>query len=114
MTLSVTTTTPRKALGRDPRRDQRGPPLRQLCGGEERGFCQMAHRRERLHVGLPEIIDLARKAIFIQHWWLAPELYLRRPPAYHPEWRLDRLLKQAQGRGEGLRLVPGLRCQVGE
>ncbi|KAJ7763492.1 hypothetical protein B0H16DRAFT_1528015 [Mycena metata] len=32
---------------------------------------------------------------------LTPELHLRRPPAYHPEWRLDRLLKQAQGRGGG-------------
>lgn len=28
----------------------------------------------------------------LQDWWLTPELYLRRPPAAHPEWRLDRLL----------------------
>ncbi|KAJ7691682.1 hypothetical protein B0H16DRAFT_1486662 [Mycena metata] len=29
----------------------------------------------------------------------SPELYLRRPPAYHPEWRLDRLLKRKAEEG---------------
>ena len=32
-------------------------------------------------------------------WWLTPELYLRRPPAYHPEWRLDRVLKRKAEQG---------------
>lgn len=63
-----------------------------------------------------EMIDSAKEAIFIlvryplcvfgptlitleQDWWLSPELYLRRPPAYHPEWRLDRLLKRKAEQG---------------
>ncbi|KAF8305767.1 phospholipase D/nuclease [Clavulina sp. PMI_390] len=44
-----------------------------------------------------EMLDSAEECIFILDWWLSPELYLRRPPAYHEEWRLDRLLlKKAQ------------------
>ncbi|KAJ7740853.1 hypothetical protein B0H16DRAFT_53155 [Mycena metata] len=39
-------------------------------------------------------------------WWLTPKLYLRRPPAYHPEWRLDRLLEEGGGR---LRFSHGVR-----
>ena len=36
---------------------------------------------------------------FEQDWWLTPELYLRRPPAYHPEWRLDRVLRRKAEQG---------------
>jgi len=35
----------------------------------------------------------------VKDWWLTPELYLRRPPAYHPEWRLDRVLKRKAEQG---------------
>ena len=35
----------------------------------------------------------------ILDWWLTPELYLRRPPAFYPEWRLDRLLKRKAEQG---------------
>jgi phospholipase D1/2 len=35
----------------------------------------------------------------IKDWWLTPELYLRRPPADHPEWRLDRVLKRKAQQG---------------
>ena len=35
----------------------------------------------------------------ILDWWLSPELYLRRPPARYPEWRLDRLLKRKADQG---------------
>jgi phospholipase D1/2 len=35
----------------------------------------------------------------IKDWWLTPELYLRRPPACHPEWRLDRVLKRKAEQG---------------
>ncbi|PVG01208.1 phospholipase D/nuclease [Serendipita vermifera] len=46
---------------------------------------------------LSELIDSAKETICILDWWLSPELYLRRPPAFFPEWRLDRLLlKKAQ------------------
>ncbi|KAK0243927.1 phospholipase D [Armillaria nabsnona] len=48
---------------------------------------------------LSELIDNAREAIFILDWWLTPELYLRRPPADYPEYRLDRLLKRKAEQG---------------
>ncbi|KAA1473211.1 phospholipase D/nuclease [Dentipellis sp. KUC8613] len=48
---------------------------------------------------LSEMLDSARECIFILDWWLTPELYLRRPPAYHPEWRLDRLLQRKAQQG---------------
>lgn len=35
----------------------------------------------------------------VKDWWLTPELYLRRPPAYNPEWRLDRILKRKAEQG---------------
>ncbi|KAJ8463937.1 hypothetical protein ONZ45_g17411 [Pleurotus djamor] len=46
-----------------------------------------------------EMIDNAKDVIFIMDWWLTPELYLRRPPAFYPEWRLDRLLKRKAEQG---------------
>lgn len=48
---------------------------------------------------MSEVIDNARESIFIMDWWLSPELYLRRPPAEHQEWRLDRLLKRKAEEG---------------
>jgi phospholipase D1/2 len=48
---------------------------------------------------MSEMLDNAKEAIFILDWWLTPELYLRRPPAYHPEWRLDRVLKRKAEEG---------------
>ncbi|KAF6747521.1 phospholipase D [Ephemerocybe angulata] len=41
---------------------------------------------------LSEMLENAKEAIFILDWWLTPELYLRRPPAHFPEWRLDKIL----------------------
>ncbi|CAE6455100.1 unnamed protein product [Rhizoctonia solani] len=38
---------------------------------------------------LSEILDSAKKCIFILDWWLSPEMYLRRPPADNQEWGLD-------------------------
>jgi phospholipase D1/2 len=32
-------------------------------------------------------------------WFISPELYLRRPPAFYPEWRLDKLLKKKAEQG---------------
>ncbi|KIM30587.1 hypothetical protein M408DRAFT_7620 [Serendipita vermifera MAFF 305830] len=46
-----------------------------------------------------ELISSARECIMIQDWWLTPELYLRRPPAKFPEWRIDRLLKSKAQQG---------------
>jgi phospholipase D1/2 len=41
----------------------------------------------------------------VKDWWLTPELYLRRPPAAHPEWRLDRLLKRKAQQGVKIYVV---------
>ncbi|EIW74184.1 phospholipase D [Coniophora puteana RWD-64-598 SS2] len=48
---------------------------------------------------LSEMLDSAKDCIFILDWWLTPELYLRRPPADHPEWRLDRILQRKARQG---------------
>ncbi|KDR66935.1 hypothetical protein GALMADRAFT_258822 [Galerina marginata CBS 339.88] len=54
---------------------------------------------------LSEMIDKATEAIFILDWWLTPELYLRRPPAYFPEWRLDRLLQKKAEQGVKIHVI---------
>ncbi|KAI9319322.1 hypothetical protein BX666DRAFT_1925057 [Dichotomocladium elegans] len=46
-----------------------------------------------------EAIENARSVIFIEDWWLSPELHLRRPPAQYPEYRLDYLLKRKAEEG---------------
>ncbi|KAF8811342.1 phospholipase D [Phlegmacium glaucopus] len=52
-----------------------------------------------------EMIDSAKEFIFIQDWWLTPELYLRRPPAYFPEWRIDRLLEKKAQQGVKIHVI---------
>ncbi|KAH9940163.1 phospholipase D/nuclease [Epithele typhae] len=52
-----------------------------------------------------EMLDRAKEAIFILDWWLTPELYLRRPPAKYPEWRLDRILKRKAEQGVKIYVV---------
>lgn len=44
-------------------------------------------------------------AAISQDWWLTPEVYLRRPAAFHPEWRLDRLLKRKAEQGVRIYVV---------
>ncbi|CAG8552345.1 5973_t:CDS:10, partial [Acaulospora colombiana] len=41
-----------------------------------------------------EALMNATEEIFIEDWWLSPELYLRRPPCKNEEYRLDRILKK--------------------
>ncbi|GJJ12954.1 hypothetical protein Clacol_007201 [Clathrus columnatus] len=45
------------------------------------------------------MLEAARQSIMIMDWFISPEVYLRRPPAYYPEWRLDRLLKRKAEQG---------------
>lgn len=52
-----------------------------------------------------ELLDSAREVIMILDWWLTPELYLRRPPAYNEEWRLDRLLLRKAQQGVKIYIV---------
>ena len=39
-------------------------------------------------------LDRAKEVIYIADWWLSPELFMRRPPYYNQEWRLDQILKR--------------------
>ena len=39
-------------------------------------------------------LEQAKETIYIADWWLSPELFLRRPPFYNQEWRLDQVLKR--------------------
>jgi len=42
---------------------------------------------------------------YLKDWWLTPELYLRRPPAFFPEWRLDYLLKRKAEQGVKIHVI---------
>ncbi|RMZ81223.1 hypothetical protein DV737_g2706, partial [Chaetothyriales sp. CBS 132003] len=44
-------------------------------------------------------LENAKEIIYIEDWWLSPELFLRRPPYFNQEWRLDRIIKRAAERG---------------
>ncbi|KAI9487461.1 MAG: hypothetical protein EXX96DRAFT_553340 [Benjaminiella poitrasii] len=46
-----------------------------------------------------EAIENAEEIIYIEDWWLSPELYLRRPPEKYPEYRIDALLKRKAEEG---------------
>ncbi|KAL4792842.1 hypothetical protein BDV19DRAFT_367871 [Aspergillus venezuelensis] len=39
-------------------------------------------------------LEQATEVIYIEDWWLSPELFLRRPPLTTQEWRLDHILKR--------------------
>ncbi|KAI9037420.1 putative phospholipase PldA [Aspergillus affinis] len=39
-------------------------------------------------------LENAKEVIYIEDWWLSPELFLRRPPFLTQEWRLDQVLKR--------------------
>lgn len=39
-------------------------------------------------------MEKAKESIYIEDWWLSPELFLRRPPYFNQEWRLDHVLKR--------------------
>ncbi|ORE03496.1 phospholipase D/nuclease [Rhizopus microsporus var. microsporus] len=52
-----------------------------------------------------EAIDKATECIYIEDWWLTPELYLRRPPSKYPEYRIDRLLKKKADEGVKIYIV---------
>ncbi|QKX59832.1 uncharacterized protein TRUGW13939_06974 [Talaromyces rugulosus] len=39
-------------------------------------------------------LDRAQETIYLEDWWISPELFMRRPPFYNQEWRLDQILKR--------------------
>jgi len=44
-------------------------------------------------------LELAKESIYLADWWISPELFLRRPPYFNQEWRLDKIIKRAAERG---------------
>jgi len=44
-------------------------------------------------------LERAKETIYIADWWLSPELFLRRPPYFNQEWRLDQVLKRRAAAG---------------
>ncbi|RIA98130.1 hypothetical protein C1645_750674 [Glomus cerebriforme] len=82
----------------------------------ENRFKSFAPEREGCHVkwyvdgkdyfyAVSEALMSAEKEIFIEDWWLSPELYLRRPPAKNEEYRLDRLLQKKAKEGVKIYVV---------
>ncbi|KAH8596160.1 hypothetical protein B0O99DRAFT_510702 [Bisporella sp. PMI_857] len=39
-------------------------------------------------------LEQAKETIYIEDWWLSPELFMRRPAYHNQEWRLDQILKR--------------------
>ncbi|GBC05685.1 hypothetical protein RclHR1_06370012 [Rhizophagus clarus] len=54
---------------------------------------------------ISEAILAAKTEIYIEDWWLSPELYLRRPPSENEDFRLDRLLKRKAEEGVMIYIV---------
>lgn len=52
-----------------------------------------------------EALENAKEVIYIEDWWLSPELFLRRPPHYNSEWRLDKILKRRAEAGVKIYIV---------
>ncbi|KAF2231066.1 phospholipase D/nuclease [Viridothelium virens] len=50
-------------------------------------------------------LERAKETIYIEDWWLSPELFLRRPPYYNQEWRLDQVLKRRAEAGVKIYVV---------
>ncbi|KAI9781189.1 MAG: hypothetical protein M1839_006297 [Geoglossum umbratile] len=50
-------------------------------------------------------LERAQETIYIADWWLSPELFLRRPPHYNQEWRLDQVLKRRAEAGVKIYIV---------
>ncbi|ORX95016.1 phospholipase D/nuclease [Basidiobolus meristosporus CBS 931.73] len=54
---------------------------------------------------LSEAILNAKHTIYIEDWWLSPEMYMRRPPKDNQEFRLDRLLLKKAEEGLAIYIV---------
>ena len=44
-------------------------------------------------------LERAKETIYIEDWWLSPELFMRRAPYFNQEWRLDQILKRKAEEG---------------
>lgn len=50
-------------------------------------------------------LERAKESIYLEDWWISPELFLRRPPYFTQEWRLDKILKRAAQRGVKIYII---------
>ena len=50
-------------------------------------------------------LDQAQEVIYLADWWISPELFLRRPPFYNEEWRLDQILKRRAEAGVKIYII---------
>lgn len=50
-------------------------------------------------------LEKAKETIYIEDWWLSPELFLRRPPYFNQEWRLDQVLKRRAEAGVKIYII---------
>ncbi|KAL2177077.1 uncharacterized protein P884DRAFT_292301 [Thermothelomyces heterothallicus CBS 202.75] len=50
-------------------------------------------------------LEQAEETIYIADWWLSPELFLRRPPYFNQEWRLDQVLKRRAEAGVKIYII---------
>jgi phospholipase D1/2 len=50
-------------------------------------------------------LERAKESIYLEDWWISPELFLRRPPYFSQEWRLDKILKRAAERGVKIYII---------
>lgn len=50
-------------------------------------------------------LENAKESIYIADWWVSPELFLRRPPYFNQEWRLDQVLKRRAEAGVKIHIV---------
>ncbi|KAI5301290.1 hypothetical protein KEM55_006093 [Ascosphaera atra] len=52
-----------------------------------------------------EALERAQETIFMEDWWLSPELFLRRPPYHNQYWRLDQILKRKAEQGVRIYII---------
>jgi len=50
-------------------------------------------------------LEKAKETIYIADWWLSPEIFLRRPPYFNQEWRLDQVLKRRAEAGVKIYII---------
>lgn len=50
-------------------------------------------------------LERAKETIYIADWWLSPELFLRRPPHYYEDWRLDKILQRKAREGVKIYII---------
>lgn len=50
-------------------------------------------------------LERAKETIYIADWWLSPELFLRRPPFFNQEYRLDQILKRKAVEGVKIYII---------